>query len=421
MYQKNRLKDLIYIQENKPCNEQTINGLFRSIVEPLLEANTESIILMRLEEKSKREYSSILKRLEYSPTDVYDFSKEPVSYKFENVLKEDIWQKTEFIYVLGERYGTAFVFDYEESDVEGFAQVYLLYNSKNLIQTFDIINANSTKDLTIYQEKWNPDRRDNDILNKSIRKIVENLNETNQEFLISQVEKEIAPENVDLSQRLEFISTKSSFLSHEMRNLLSICNLYSTIIDKQTPKINFEDKEVEKSIFAARECIKKTLTMMGNLLLDFKSLNNIDIKSHEMKSIIEASIELAKVYAIGKRINFKTEISQDTNILIDENKFLSVLINLIKNAVESIDEEGEIKIKTDINDEHAKIYVSNNGKAISKEIQNKIFEQGYTTKASGSGLGLIICRDTLQEQFSQLKLKKSDENSTEFEITVLRG
>lgn len=421
MYQKNKLKDLIYIQENKPCNEQTLNGLFRSIVEPLLEANTESIILVRLEEKSKREYSSILKRLEYSPADVYDFSKEPISYKFQNVLKEDIWQKTEFIYVLGERYGTAFIFDYEESDIEGFAQVYLLYNSKNLVQTFDIINSNSTKDLTTYQEKWNPDRRDNDILNKSIRKIVENLNETNQEFLISQVEKETAPENADLAQRLEFISTKSSFLSHEMRNLLSICNLYSTIIDKQAPKINIEDKEVEKSIFTARECIKKTLTMMGNLLLDFKSLNNIDIKSHEMKYIIETSMELAKVYAIGKKISFEAEISKNANILVDENKFLSVLINLLKNAVESIDEEGKIEIKTEIDDDNAKIYISNNGKPISKEIQNKIFEQGYTTKASGSGFGLVICKDTLQEQFAQLSLKKSDEDSTEFEITVLRG
>ncbi len=52
VYNKNQLKNLTYIQENKPCNEQTIKGLFRAIVEPILEANVEAVVLCRLEEKS---------------------------------------------------------------------------------------------------------------------------------------------------------------------------------------------------------------------------------------------------------------------------------------------------------------------------------------------------------------------------------
>lgn len=421
MYKKNELKNLIYIQENKPSNKQTVKGLFRSIVEPVLEKNAEALILCRLEDKSKNEFKAILQRLEYSNAKLYDFSDNPISEKFENVLKEKYWNKTEFLYVLADRFGAVLIFDYEESEIEDFAQIYILHNSKNLSDSFDLINSNSIIDLSEYKQKFNPDRRDNDILNNSIRKIVQNFNETNQEMLISQIEKETPIDNTDLETQLEFILTKSSFIAHEMRNLLSICNLYSNIIDKQSDKIWFENEETKKSIFNARECIKKSLKMAGNLLLDFKSLKGSDLKEYDLKTLVEAAVELGQIYSTGKNIKFEVIIPETTKILADEDKFLAVLINLIKNAVESIEATGEIIVKTKIEDENVKISISNNGKPIKKDFQNKIFDEGFTTKSTGTGLGLAICKKTLEEQFANLKLIKSDEISTEFEVTVLKN
>lgn len=430
MYQlKNKLKDLIYIQENKPCNEQTITGLFRSIVEPILDGNVECVVLCRLEENSKQSFNGILKRLEYSNAQVYDFSDAPISERFENVLKEKIWDKTEFIYILSQRYGAVLTFDYKMTEIEGFAGIYILQNSKMLSDSFDIINANSKVDLSKYQEKWHPDRRDNEILNSSIRKMVELLNETNQEVLLSAMEKETKdpcknfsyPEYMDLSSGLEFVSSKSNYIAHEIRNQLSICDLYSTIIQKQLSKIEISE-EVEKSLTNAVDCIQKSLKMAHNSMLDLKSLNSHKLETLELPDIVKTSIELAEVYSNGKDIKISYEnIDKDkTKILADENKLSAVLINLIKNAVESICEKGEIKIKTKTDNEKIKISISNNGSPISKDIQEKIFKEGFTTKVTGSGLGLYICKKSLEEQFAKLELKKSDELSTEFEITFLK-
>lgn len=421
VYNKNELKNLIYIQENKPCNEQTVKGLFRSIVEPILEKNAEALILFRLEDKSKEDFKAVLQRLEYSNAKLYDFSDKPISEKIENVLKEKYWDKTEFVYVLAERFGAVLVFDYEESEIKDFAQIYILHNSKRLLESFDLINLNSTLDLSEYKEKFYPDRRDNDILNNSIRKIVQNFNETNQEMLISQMEKETPVDNTDLEARLEFILTKSSFIAHEMRNLLSICNLYSNIIDKQSDKVRFENEEVKKSIFNARDCIKKSLKMAGNLLLDYKSLKGSDLKEYDLKNLIKEALELGQIYSHGKNIAFEAVIHKTAEILVDEDKFLAVLINLIKNAIESIEEKGKVVIKTEIEDENVRILISNNGKPIDKKYQNKIFEEGFTTKGTGTGLGLAICKKTLEEQFAKLRLVKSDEDSTDFEVTILRS
>lgn len=421
VYQKNRLKDLIYIQENKSCNEQTVKSLFRAVVEPVLGKDIESIVLCRLGEKSKKDFNGTLKRLEYSDAKVYDFSTVPINDKFTHVLKNNIWDETEFVYIIADRFGASFIFDYEEGDVDGFAQIYILYNSKNLSESFHIINSNSKLDLTTYYERLKPDRRHNHILNNSIRKIIENLNETNDEILISQIEKETVEDNTELKSRLDFLSTKSSYIAHEMRNLLSICNLYTEIIEKQKDKISFTNKDAETSINNAADCIKKSLKMTGSLLLDFKSLKNGDLKAYDLKTMINSAIELAKVYSTGENINFKNEIEQSVNILADENKLLTVLINLIKNAVESINEKGEITINAKVEEESVKIIIANNGNPIPKEIQKNIFNEEFTTKPAGSGLGLVICKKTLEEQFAQLKLVKSDEISTEFEITVLRS
>ncbi len=420
MYQKNRLKDLIYIQENKPCNEQTINGLFRSILEPVLEENTDCLVLLRLEEQSKQNFSSLLKRLQFSNAKVYDFSYSAIE-GFENVLERNPWENTEFVFVLAERYGAAFIFDFETCEIKDCADIYIMHHSKNLSEAFSIINENSKVDLKGFEDKWHPERRENDLLNLSVRKIIENFNETSQEFLISQIEKEKVEETTDAKERLEFILAKSSYIAHEMRNLLSICNLYSAIIEKQQAKIRFEDEETKNSILNARDCIRKSLQMCGNLLLDFKSLRNVELKEYDLRKTLENAVNMAKIYAKGREIDFETNISQEAQILIDENKFLTVLINLIKNAVESMEEKGKIIVNTKNEEENVKIIISNDGRAISKEIQDRIFEEGFTTKASGSGLGLVICKKTLEELYAKLDLKKSDEISTEFEITVLKG
>jgi len=430
VYKKNELKNLIYIQENKPCNEQTIKSLFRSIVEPILDDKIESIILYRLGNRSKENFGSLLKRLEYSNAKIYDFSSEPINQNVknaQNVLSENIWDKTEFVYVLAERFGAVLIFDYEISEIDGFAEFYLLHNSKNLSESFDIIKSNAEPnakaELTDYQEKHTPDRRDNVTLNNSIRKIVEILNEANQEalqeVLISEFENAHIQEDNILTSRLEFISNKSRYVSHELRNQLSICDLYSTIIQKQLNKLEINDETVETSLANAVNCIQKALKMAGNSLVDLKSLSNNDLQAYDLKTLTDMSVELSQVYINGKNIRINNNVKETTTILVDENKFLGVLINLIKNGIESITEEqraGLININAEIEAENVSILISNNGKPIEKEVQAKIYEDGFTTKAMGSGLGLSICRKSLEEQSAQLKLKKSDKESTEFEI-----
>lgn len=199
-----------------------------------------------------------------------------------------------------------------------------------------------------------------------------------------------------------------------MRNHLSICELYTQIIRKNLEKEGIKNSSIENAL----NCINKSLKIMNNNLLDLKSLNNFSPKICSIKKILEEGIKLSQVYICEKDIKITSDLQTDANVYIDENKFLACIVNIIKNAIEAISNNGEINVSLQLADNNAHIKISNNGEAISEEKQKVIFEEGFTTKQTGSGLGLHICANNLKAQNAVLKLIESTEQKTVFEIIL---
>lgn len=212
----------------------------------------------------------------------------------------------------------------------------------------------------------------------------------------------------------EIIYEQSRCIAHEMRNHLSICELYTQIIKKNLEKEGIKNSSIENAL----NCINKSLKIMNNNLLDLKSLNNFSPKICSIKKILEEGIKLSQVYICEKDIKITSDLQTDANVYIDENKFLACIVNIIKNAIEAISKEGEIRISLQLADGKANIKISNNGEAISKEKQKAIFEEGFTTKPTGSGLGLHICANNLKVQNAILQLAESTPEKTIFEIVL---
>lgn len=212
----------------------------------------------------------------------------------------------------------------------------------------------------------------------------------------------------------EIIYEQSRCIAHEMRNHLSICELYTQIIRKNLEKEGIKNSSIENAL----NCINKSLKIMNNNLLDLKSLNNFSPKICSIKKILEEGIKLSQVYICEKDIKITSDLQTDANVYIDENKFLACIVNIIKNAIEAISKEGKIRISLQLADGKANIKISNNGEAISKEKQKAIFEEGFTTKPTGSGLGLHICANNLKVQNAILQLAESTPEKTVFKIIL---
>lgn len=212
----------------------------------------------------------------------------------------------------------------------------------------------------------------------------------------------------------DLIKEQSRCIAHEMRNHISICELYTQIIKKNLEKEGIQNTSLNNAL----NCINKSLKIMSNSLLDLKSLDNFNLKKVNIKKILEEGIELATAYISDKKIKITSNINIDAEVFIDENKFLACIVNIIKNAIEAIKKEGKINVSLEIEGDYIHIKISNDGEPISQEKQKSIFEEGFTTKPTGSGLGLHICANNLKAQNATLKLTKSTTKITEFEIIL---
>lgn len=399
--QQNYLKQLIDAQENHFLSKQTLRCVIRGVLEPLLDAPEEAVVLHRIIDKAGM--IGLLKRLEFSEIEDFDFSDES-----EN-LREKVWAGTEFLCVLTHRFVAILIWD-NKTESEHTVRYYSIYNSKLQNEALDIINRNSILDLRQYQESFKPDRRDNILMNSSIRRLVENMDEASKDAVLRFAEiQTYKPEKTD--------STRA--VAHEIKNQLSICDLYTEIIRKYCKKNNIEADTIENAL----NCMARAVKMANNSLVALKASDSNDIKPHNLKSIIDNAVDLTKVYFECKNIEYKVENDLDKEILVDENKFIAVLVNLVKNAVEAFGIEEEkaengkyVKITVEENDGSALIKVRNNAERITQP--DMIFEEGFTTKKTGSGLGLSICKKTIEEQAGLLKLAHSGDDYTEFVITM---
>ena len=95
-------------------------------------------------------------------------------------------------------------------------------------------------------------------------------------------------------------------------------------------------------------------------------------------------------------------------------------MNIIMNAIQSIDEKGEIQIKTYSDETHVYLEISDNGRGIPAENLKKIFDPGYTTKSSGvgTGLGLAISYKIVEAHKGNIKAESTVNEGTKFTIEI---
>ena len=213
---------------------------------------------------------------------------------------------------------------------------------------------------------------------------------------------------------MDYNTEKIRYISHEIKNQLSICDLYSEILQRYCQKNGIEDETILKSV----DCIKRAVDLAGNSLIELKSADNQFLDDYSITEILNEARKLSEVYLTGKAIDLNYDIKCDENVCVDKNRFAGVIINLVKNASEAFDidiKDKYVKILAEREDSLVRIVVSNNAKPVEN---TDIFSEGVTTKAEGSGLGLYISRQNMEEMGGTLRLVKSDEKSTEFEIRV---
>ena len=411
----NSLKQYIYENSEKQYHEKTITGLFRAITAPVIEnQNVTSLILLRLGDLKGKE--SIIKRLIFSGAEIFSYTD--LIDGVENKIKDEIWDKSEFAIILSQRYSAVLLWDYETGELPKYSEMCLFCNSSKINDILKIIADNTKGDLKEEIAKYSIDRRENKLLNISIKQIANMLDNSNDEGLKKEAEKlNLEGLGDETIKTAKIVEQKAKFTAHEIKNNLSIINLYTRIIEKRIENIEFES-ETENSIKGALNNVKKASENVSYLINNLRCMSSPNIVETDIKQVIEQSINLCQEKAQNAKVKINTAQLPKILVNADKTHIECAITNIIFNAIEACKAGCEINITAKANGGGAKIFISNNGEKIPDDITDKIFNLDFTTKEQGNGAGLYICKTQLQRTGSDIELVHSTENETLFVITI---
>lgn len=385
------------LTQNELYSSTIVKSIARSVLEPIAKENSKAIVFTRL--KGIEETDGLLKRLEYSNNvNLREFS----DFEFSKFDVEEIG----FVVLTSQRYNCAFLFREVEEDK---FEIYLKLNSKLVNDVYETLKSIF---LINYDEEFyihKPERRDNILMNNAVDNLLKHFEETIKEneynSKIRENYKSVNETNTTLRNE---IYIQAQQIAHEIKNQLSILDIYTRIFEKKTG-----DSEIV-------EPIKKSVKLIKSQIDQFKNIDVVNLQECDVKEIIQESI---KTYSgLLKEKNNKLILidempGYEANAFVDEEKFLIVINNIIKNAHDST-KNDEIIVKLTAVEERIKISIINHGEMIAPENQSKIFEQGYTTKEDGWGIGLSVCKKFVGSQFGTFELEKSDESETIFTLSL---
>jgi signal transduction histidine kinase len=147
------------------------------------------------------------------------------------------------------------------------------------------------------------------------------------------------------------------------------------------------------------EELAKDLTRLEKVTERFSKIGSRpDLSPGNVVLIVNQTIDYLKS-RVSSKINIISEFDRAGETLIPVNAalFSWVIENICKNAIDATEGQGEIKIHIADNQENAIIDITDNGKGIPKSAYKKIFKPGFTTKATGWGLGLSLAKRIIED------------------------
>ncbi|MEN1969964.1 ATP-binding protein [Lentibacillus sp. N15] len=214
------------------------------------------------------------------------------------------------------------------------------------------------------------------------------------------------------SEQMSTAGQLAAGVAHEIRNPLTSLKGFIQLLQAG---VNRKDEYYKIMI----EEIEKMETITSELLYISKPMTD-NKKKESITAMLEDVVELLKPQAKLKNMVFDWEISEQIFIHCDRSQMKQVLINLVKNAIEAMDDGGTIQLIVYTKDTNVIIDIVDQGPGVPEEIIHKLGEPFFTTKQNGTGLGLMITKQILERHNASLEISRNADKGSTFTV-VLKG
>jgi PAS domain S-box-containing protein len=218
------------------------------------------------------------------------------------------------------------------------------------------------------------------------------------------------------AERLSELGTLAAGVAHEIRNPLN-----AIAIASQRLKSEFEVADDQEGFSNLATTIKTEIERLNAIIAEFLALarsGHLNKEKVNLNEFVEDSITLLRSEANDKAIKIESELDENILIEIDPAEMKKVIVNLIRNAIESIGHDGRILIKSDIEGKKLRLIIEDTGRGIDPDKINEIFTPYFTTKEHGTGLGLSISHRIVVDHKGNLSAENIQPHGARFIIEL---
>ena len=224
------------------------------------------------------------------------------------------------------------------------------------------------------------------------------------------------------SERIGALTMLAAGVAHEIGNPLNSINIHLQLLERKLKKAvpDLYEAELRDLVETSTDEVKRLDHIVDQFLKAIRP-SKPQLEPTDVNELLRESMRFLELEIKDRGLNLTLELRSALPVLeLDPDQIKQAFYNIVKNATQATAEGGMITIKTDLTDNHILVTFNDNGEGISAEDLSTVFQPYFTTKKSGTGLGLLIIRRIIREHGGDIKISSEEGSGTSVCISLPR-
>ena len=218
------------------------------------------------------------------------------------------------------------------------------------------------------------------------------------------------------NERLSALTLLAAGVAHEIGNPLNSLTIHLQLMERKLRRLTPDQRgDLDESIRVAKDEIRRLDFIVSQFLRAIRP-GSVETHPGDVNAILRESVSFLNAEIADRDILVELELGENLPVVeLDHDQMKQAFYNVIRNSFQAMRSGGILRVATTLEPDYVAVGFADSGGGIAAENMSKVFDPYFTTKSSGSGLGLLIVRRIVREHGGEIELR----NDTGRGLTVV--